>query len=79
MTRKSGALLTIGLMAGCALLASVYFRSEPAPSEGVNASSIHEYYLGRTGNQPAQAPQTTEEKVAAFHEERRQFDETVWA
>ena len=79
MTRKYRALLVVGAIAGFAILASVYFGTEPAPGEGENASSIPEHSLERTGNQPAQAPQTTEEKVAAFHEERRQFDETVWA
>ena len=79
MTRKYRVLLLIGAMAGFAILASVYFRSERAPSEGGNASSMREYYLERTGDQPAQTPQTLEAKVEALLEERRQLDETVWA
>ena len=66
-------------MAGFAILASVYFRTEPAPSEPGNASSMREYSLERTGNQPTQAPQTMEAEVAALLEEQRKLDETVWA
>ena len=79
MTRKSRALLLIGPMAGFAILASVYFRTGHAPSESGNALSMREYSLERSGDQPAQAPETIETKVAALLEERREVDETVWA
>ncbi len=66
-------------MAGIAILASLYFRTEPAPSEGPNASSMREYDLERTENLSTQAPQTIKAAVVDLLEERRQLDETVWA
>ena len=63
MTPKSRVLLAMGILAGFAVLAGVYFRGNPAPSEPGNASSMRDYYLERTVDQP---PQTTEAKVAAL-------------
>ena len=63
-------------MAGFAILASVYFRTGHAPSEGGNASSMREHYPERTGTQ---APQTTDPAVADFLEERRQLDESAFS
>ena len=79
MTRKCRALLVVGAIAGFAILSSLYFRTEPVPSEGGNASSIPEHSLERTGNQPTETLEMTEAKVAALLEERRRLDETVWA
>ena len=65
MAQNYRTFLIIVVIVGFALLAKVYFRTEAAPSE--------------PGTQTVQAPQTTEAKVAALLEERRQLDETVWA
>ncbi len=68
MARKFQVLVAIGAMAVFAILANVYFRSEPAPQAPEPVAQTTE-----------PVPQTIEAEVAALLEERRQLDETVWA
>lgn len=79
MTRKSQVLLTISLMMGAAILATVYFRSDSAPSESAKALSPGEDDGEATEKQVTRTPQSLSEEVAALLEERRELDETVWA
>jgi len=79
MTRKSKAIVAVGLMATLAIVAGVYLWAAPARLESGGASTMREYYQERAGVQPGESAQSLDAEVAELLEERRVLDETVWA
>ncbi len=85
MTRKSRVLLAMGILAGIAMLAAVFFRTGSVPPEARNsASSMRDYFVERASdvkNTPSSsgAPESWAPEVKALIEERHALDETVWA